>query len=363
MSNRCWCDVDPTAFQHNIAQLKKAAQNKPLIAVVKAYAYGHWAREAVKHMPGADRFAVATINEAMELLDHLQKPVLILSPLTENEDVVAAVANGLEMNIGSSESLQTAIRVARSLQQKAVVHMELDTGMSRTGFDPEEFPGALARVIDARELELVGVFTHFQSGCDREAVFEQMHIFHKLTESLPRGVVRHAASTSALLAFPETHLDAVRPGLGVYGALPEPDCSVDLSLKPALSLKARVVQIRQLRRGSSVSYGARFVAGKKTRVAVLGVGYADGFPPVLANRGRVLINGKPRRVLGAVCMDAIMVDASEKPLPQVGDVAVIIGRDGDQRITAEQLAQQAGTTPYDILTGIGRRAKRIYRTS
>jgi len=362
MSNRCWCDVLSESFDSNLRALRTASSGKPVLAVVKADAYGHWAKQAVRHMSEAWGFAVATVNEAVDLVDQVgDRPLVILSPLSAHEDAVEAIAQGIRINVGSAESLDVALRVAHSLGKCALVHMEIDTGLSRTGFTPEEALPALEALISVPLIQLEAVFTHFLSGSDSDSVHEQLRLFNLVTAKVPRNVLRHSASSSALLSFPETHMDLVRPGIAVYGVPPEPSCAGTLSLEPSLSLMARVVQVKEVAPGRGVSYGARFIAGSRTRTATLGVGYADGYPPSLANRGQVLIHGVRRRVLGSVCMDAIMVDASAEPRPQVGDIATIIGPDGPDEITALEIAEAAGTIPYDILTGIGRRVKRIYR--
>ncbi|MEO0140548.1 MAG: alanine racemase [candidate division WOR-3 bacterium] len=362
MADRCWCDVDPEAFGHNLRQIRKLVLGRKIIAVVKADAYGHWVREAIKRMDEADMFAVATVNEALQVLDYgIKKPLLILYPVPDEEGATEAIAKGALLTIGSWESLEAAIASARNLGKIARVHMEIDTGMGRTGFLPDEVPEALEKVAAHPELLLEGVFTHFSKGADEEMTQAQLERFLSATRGLPPGVLRHAASSPALMRFPETHLDGVRPGIAIYGCPPDRSYTKALALMPALSLRSRVIQVKEMPPGHGVSYRALYVPGKPKRIAVVGVGYEDGYPPVLANIGQVIIRGKRRRVRGVVCMDSIMVDASEEPLPQVGDVATIIGRDGDEEITALDLAEQAGTIPYDILTGIGRRVKRIYR--
>jgi len=364
MPDRCWCDVDPEAFGHNLRQIRRLVGSRKIIAVVKADAYGHWVKEAIKHMDEADVFAVATVNEALQVLNYgIKKPLLILYPVPDEEGAREALAAGAILSVGSPESLAAAVSAARSLNTRARVHIEVDTGMGRTGFLPDEFPSALERVGSCPELSLEGVFTHFSKGSDEDMTMAQLGRFLALTKNLPPGVIRHVASSPALIRFPETRLDGVRPGIAIYGCPPDRSFASALDLRPALAFRSRVIQVKEIPPGHGVSYRALFVPGKKARIAVVGVGYEDGFPPVLANIGQLIIRGKRRRIRGVVCMDSVMVDASEEPLPQVGDVATIIGRDGDEEITALELAEQAGTIPYDILTGIGRRVKRVYRRS
>ena len=363
MPNRCWCDINPDAFGHNLLQIRKLVGSRKIIAVIKADAYGHWVKEAVKRMDEADAFAVATVNEALQVLSYgVKKPLLILYPIPDEEGAREALAAGAILSISSPESLAAARSAAKALNKRARVHMEIDTGMGRTGFLPDEFPSALEEVLSCPELLLEGVFTHFSKGSDEDATMAQMETFLALTKTLPPGVLRHAASSPALIRFPQTRLDGVRPGIALYGCPPDPSYAGEFDFTPALALRARVIQVKEIPPGHGVSYRSLFVPGKRRRIAVVGVGYEDGFPPALANRGQVIIRGKRRRIRGVVCMDSVMVDASEEPLPQVGDVATIIGKDGDEEITALELAEQAGTIPYDILTGIGRRVKRIYRT-
>ncbi|MGB9590127.1 MAG: alanine racemase, partial [Candidatus Hydrothermia bacterium] len=312
MFDRCWCDVDPGALSHNLRQIRGLVGERKIIAVVKADAYGHWVREAIKHMPEADIFAVATVNEAIQLFDYgLTRPLLVLYPIPDVEGTLAVLERGARITVGSPESLSAAISAARRLGKRAIVHLDIDTGMGRTGFLPDEAPSVLERILSCPELMLEGVFTHLSKGFDRAMTMAQLDAFMAATKNLPVGVMRHMASSPALMRFPETHLDGVRPGIAIYGSYPDRSSIGTLELRPALALRSRVIQLKEIPPGHGVSYRALFVPGKKTRIAVVGVGYADGFPPNLANAGQIIIRGKRRRIRGVVCMDSLMVDASE----------------------------------------------------
>ncbi len=352
MRARCWCPVSARALRSNLLKIKEKTGRR-VIAVVKADAYGHWARQAVKALAEADYFAVATINEALEIYPEVDKPILILYPLCSLEETLEAARRGIRLNVGSWESLRLAKEAAKILGAPVPVHVEFDTGLGRTGFLPQE----ASRVAEeARSLDVEGVFTHFYDSCNRGAVLEQLEKFREATKHFP-GALKHAASSGAILTAPESWLDAVRPGITLYGELPCPELRDTLGLEPALSFKARVIQVKELPPGHGVSYGPLYRTGKPQRVAVVAVGYEDGFPPNLSNRWFVLIKGVRRPILGAVAMDAVMVDASGEPPVRVGDVATVIG-DG---VRARDIALASGTSVYDVLTSIGRRAIRVYR--
>jgi alanine racemase len=324
-----------------------------LIAVVKANGYGHGAvpvaRAAIRG--GATWLAVATLEEARELtgLVHAER-ILVMGGMLPDQ-APAATVSGFSIAVSSHE-------FARALgdgEEVVPVHLKIDTGMGRFGASPDD-AAALAKLInDSAGLRLAGTWTHFASaGTDEAMTRNQYERFLRAIESL--GVdpgLRHASNSAAALRYPEMALDAVRAGIALYGC-EWPGAS------PVLSLRSVVTHVKTVASGHSVGYGATWVAAAPARVATVAIGYADGIFRARGNRGHVLIRGQQAPLIGAVSMDAITIDVTGVPDVGVGDVVTIIGADGDERVTSEQLAEWSNTISYEVLTAIGPRVKRRY---
>ncbi|MCS6923044.1 MAG: alanine racemase [Fimbriimonadales bacterium] len=366
-----WLEVDESALQHN-AQVIAAhiGAECTLWAVVKADAYGHGAVGVARALlqAGVSHFVVASLSEAIELREALAGQafrVMTLYPPVCPEEWRAAAEYAVEGVIDSLAGYQQACAVAQSLGRSLPVHLEIDTGMSRLGLTPEQL-GAFLEVFRAdAPLRWQSVFTHFAcADSDAEFTREQLRLFLQCVEVLRgRGLPPtplHAAASAGLLTVPESRLDAVRIGLLLYGIAPSgigahPLCQ---QLRPALRWRARVISVRAIPKGQGVSYGARWRAERPTRVATLGVGYADGYPIGLTNRARIALHGRLVPQIGRVCMDMLMVDATDLPEVRVGDVATLIGSDGKAQVRVETLAQLLHTTPHELTTRLGSRAKR-----
>jgi alanine racemase len=333
-----------------LAHLPKGTR---LMAVVKANGYGHGAvpvaRAAIRG--GATWLAVATLEEARELtgLVHAER-ILVMGGMVPDQ-APAATVSGFSIGVSSAD-------FARALgdgEEVVPVHLKIDTGMGRFGASLDD-AAALARLInDSSGLRLAGTWTHFASaGTDEAMTRKQYERFLRAIESL--GVdpgLRHACNSAAALRYPEMSLDAVRAGIALYGC-EWPGAS------PALSLRSVVTHVKTVAAGHSVGYGATWVAAGPARVATVAIGYADGIFRARGNRGHVLVRGRPAPLIGAVSMDAITIDVTGVPDVAVGDVVTIIGADGDQRVTAEQVAEWSNTISYEVLTAIGPRVKRRY---
>lgn len=324
-----------------------------LMAVVKANGYGHGAvpvaRAALRG--GATWLAVATLEEARELtgLAHPER-ILVMGGIVPDQAPAAAVSG---FNIGVS-SLEGARALGES-DEVVPVHLKIDTGMGRFGAAREE-AASLAKLIYASPgLRLAGTWTHFASAGTDEAMTRTQ--FARFVESLATlGVepgMRHACNSAAALRFPEMALDAVRVGIALYG------CEWPGAM-PALALRSLVTHVKTVRAGTTVGYGATWAAPAKSVVATVAIGYADGVLRARGNRGHVLVRGRRAPVIGAVSMDAITIDVSSVPGVAVGDVVTVIGVDGEERITAEEVAEWSGTISYEVLTAIGPRVKRRY---
>lgn len=366
---RCWAQVDVDALRHNFHMVRRCAQGAAVMAVVKADAYGHGAAAVAPLLEreGADAFAVACLAEALALRRAgVTKPILILGH-TDAENAALLAEHGIRQTVFS-------LPYARALSQAAVragaavrIHLKVDTGMGRIGFAAEG--GADADMAEACALPgLVpeGIFTHFAAAdsalpADREYTRRQYALLCGAAERLKaRGVcfaVRHCCNSAGAFAWPAFHLELVRPGIILYGEQPSDEVTLP-GLRPALCLCARVSQVKTLRPGDAVSYGCTFRAAGPVRAATLTAGYADGYPRALSGLGTVSLHGRPARVLGRVCMDQIIVDATEIPQTQPGDTAILFG--GGAADSTADAARLTGTISYEVLCGIGRRVPRVY---
>ena len=333
-----------------LAHLPKGTR---LMAVVKANGYGHGAVPAARAAirGGATWLAVATLDEARELtgLAHAER-ILVMGGLVPDQ-APAATVSGFSIAVSSPG-------FARALgdgEEVVPVHLKIDTGMGRFGVSPDDAQSLAKLINDSAGLRLAGTWTHFASaGNDEKMTRAQYERFLRAMESL--GVdpgLRHACNSAAALRYPEMALDAVRAGIALYGC-EWPGAS------PALSLRSVVTHVKTVAAGHSVGYGATWVAGAPARVATVAIGYADGISRARGNRGHVLVRGQEAPLIGAVSMDAITIDVTGVSDVVVGDVVTIIGADGDQRVTAEQVADWSNTISYEVLTAIGSRVKRRY---
>lgn len=350
-------------FRHNIRLLKGLlAPQVKLMAVVKADAYGHglipMARAAA--MAGADYLGLAIAEEGVALrLAGLDLPMLVFGALNQ-EGMLAAARNGLIITVFTPSDIlkaqQAAIQAGRTLE----IHIKIDTGMARIGLRTLEELQSVLKVIDTcPQLQLTGVFTHFADAQNADQSYTQLQLDHfkSLLQYLPADLLAHAAASAALLMRKDTHFGMVRSGIALYGYPPTP---VNPGFKPCLRFVAEVTYVKQISAGESVSYGCTYHAREPITVATLAVGYADGYPRALSNKGRVLIRNHSCPVIGRVCMDQLMVDATGVPGVQAGDQAVLIGVQGDDFVGADELAQAIDTIPYEILLLPSPRVPKVY---
>lgn len=364
---RCWAEINLTALTRNAAFCRSRA-GCPIIAVVKADAYGHGVTEIARALaPHAGAFGVANIREALllrEILPDPAVPILILSPATPVE-IPAIVAAGICASVSTPEEVSAFNAEAARAKRRALLHAVVDTGMGRIGSTPKTFPALIESIKIHPHSLLSGIYTHFPSA-DEEADFTtgQIGEFARLVESLdlPENCAIHMANSAGLLEFQERmpFVTMARPGLALYGISPI-ESHAD-KLNPILEWKTRVALVRDVSAGTSISYGRTFVAGKPMRVATLAIGYGDGYPRHLSGKSAfVLIAGRRCPVLGRVTMDQIVVDISlVDEAVNCGDEAVLAGSQGAEKITISELARKAGTIPYEVLTGITNRVERIY---
>jgi alanine racemase len=360
-----WVEVDAQAIQANIRSLRRPLDPRVrFMAVVKAEAYGHGALGVATSAlgAGADCFGVATPYEGQLLrAAKIDSPIIILSP-TLPVQAPAIVENRLVPSITSLETARAIAQLAPA-GDPVPVHVKVNTGMNRSGVEREdavEFLRAL-RAVDGIEIE--GIFSHFYGADDpdRAPAYAQFEKFDALLRELRtlglRPPIAHISNSAAIIDMPEMSLDMVRAGLAIYGMYPSDFVSRRIKLAPALVWKSRVVETRRIEAGEPVSYSATWIAERSTTVALMPVGYADGFRRALSNRGEVLIRGRRCRVAGRVCMDLTVLDCGDEPV-EIGDEIVLIGRQGDDEISAERMAETLGTNNYEVTTQITYRVSR-----
>ncbi len=358
-SPRSIISVDLAAVRQNVAFLR--SRLKPgvrLLAAVKADAYGHGivqvARAVVRS--GADGVAVATAEEAVTLRDAgLSSPILVMGPLYSLDQCVEMAHRRVEFSV-ISETMAGMILSLRGTGVRAGVHIKIDSGMNRQGLRPDEAPSFLESIRDVDELELVGVMTHFACAAeDPDTVDFQLQRFLPVVDLVkkqwPRALA-HGANSAATMRSPGSHLDMVRCGAAVYGLSPGQGDAIAEGLRPALSWRSQVVVVKRVPAGEGVGYGHAFRPERPTDVALVPVGYADGLFRVLSCRSQVLINGRRYPLAGRISMDSFAVDVGIDGSVRPGDTATLIGSDGNERITAEDLAGWAGTINYEITCDI-----------
>ena len=355
-------EVDLEAIRHNVRWLRPPGAE--LMAVVKADAYGHGdvpvARAALE--AGASWLGVALVEEGLALREAgIAGRILVLSEIPRGAEAEALRAD-LTPTVYSAEGVEALARASAAAGRQVGVHVKLDTGMHRVGLWPPEDAVELCRLVLARGLALEGLWTHFASAeSDERTTRGQLERFLRAVRAVREAGLRprllHAANSAATIRFPETHLDLVRPGAAIYGLAAGPGLAE--GLRPAMTLRSRVSFVKRLGAGEPLSYGHRYRLERDAWIATVPVGYADGYPRSLSNRAEVLIRGRRHRVAGTVTMDQLLVDCGEHRVAP-GDEVVLLGAQGEERITAEELAEHAGTIGYEIATAISARVPREY---
>ncbi|HHY34760.1 MAG TPA: alanine racemase [Firmicutes bacterium] len=365
-----WAEIDLDNFCENIKAVASiTSPSSGLLAVIKADGYGCGAVAcalAALTVPAVKGLAVATPEEALELRDvGVPGMILVLGPSTP-EAISELVKRDISVTITDIRGAQAMERAGLDAARKSRLHLKVDTGMSRLGFRPgREIDEALAILSRSSAIQLEGVYTHFAAADeDEEYTRAQWALYRDALNQLQAAGLqpryRHVANSAAILWLPESHLDLVRPGIMLFGSFPGQKVPKKIQLKPVMSLKSRVAYMKRVPAGTNVGYGRAYTASEDTAIATVPIGYADGYPRHLSNIAPVIIGGKKHRLAGRVCMDQIMVDTGQTSC-QPGDEVILIGEDGSERITVDEIASLAGTIPHEILTRIGKRVPRTYR--
>ncbi len=370
--SRVYAEIDMDAIAENFRVMHERISPKTkMVAVIKTDGYGHGAVPIARMIQPEDYiwgFAVATMTEAMILRkNQITKPVLILGYTFEEdyEDLIRYEIRPVVFKLDMAKELsQAAVQLKKTLS----IHIGLDTGMSRIGFsDTEESIKTIREIASLPGIKIEGMFTHFAKADELDKApanrqFERyMHFAHRLEEAGVAISLKHVSNSAALMELADMNLDLVRAGISIYGIYPSAEVSRDsMKLTPAMSLHSRIVYIKEIETGTQISYGGTFTAPHPMRIATIPVGYGDGYPRMLSNKGYVLIHEKRARILGRICMDQFMVDVTDIPEAQELDEVILVGRQGNEEITVDELGDLCGRFSYEFICDIGKRVPRIY---
>jgi alanine racemase len=368
-TDRAWVEINLDHVGHNIRSLKKIiGPNVKLLPLLKANAYGCGistiGKTALEN--GADWLGVELVDEALELRRaSITAPILILGPVAPWQ-AESIVNNDLRVTVRDEETLIAISSHASTFPKMMPIHVELDTGLHRLGFQEEEALSFIQRILQTPHIALEGVWTHFASSDDRESNLTRIQFakyssfIEMLKESGVEVPIQHAANSAALIQYPEMRLNMSRCGETVYGLLPNRDLAQYLELKPAVEWKTRLIWIQPVPKGVSVGYGQAWFADRDSRIGTISLGYADGYRRSLSNRAHVLVRGQSAPVIGKLSMQMTMIDLTDIPDAMINDEIVVIGCQGDNCVTAYDLAEWAGTGEFEILVNISARLPRYY---
>ncbi len=370
--SRVHAEIDLDAILHNMEAMHQCvSEHTRLMAVIKADGYGHGAveiAEAIDGLPYVFGYAVATVEEGLILRNHgIEKPILILGYVFPEQyhDMIRA---RIRPTVFTSDMAERLSVMAGRLEVECPIHFAVDTGMSRIGYQAtEEAAEEMAQIASLPHIVVEGIFTHFARAdeADKTSTYRQLDLFRQMIGMLKeRGVtipIHHCANSAAIVDLPETNMDLVRAGITMYGLWPSPEVDKSrIDLKPALSLVTHVAYVKELPAGREISYGGTYTTTKRQRIATIPVGYADGYARGLSNRADVLIHGKRAPICGRVCMDQFMVDVTDIPQTATGDKVTLIGKDGEEQITMEELGALSDRFNYEFVCDLGKRIPRVY---
>lgn len=370
--SRVYARVDLDAIAYNMDQMKKNLNpNTEIMAVIKADGYGHGAiqiaqmLEQIHYVWG---YAVATLDEAIVLKNAgMKKPVLVLGCVFPDQ-YMEMLKHDIRMNIYTEEMAEAISQMAKREGMTAHMHIKLDTGMGRLGFDiNEQSVDIITRISNMENVNMEGIFTHFAKADEKDKSFteKQMKDFSWMQQKLKENNVsfryEHCSNSAAIIDMCGTSLDLVRAGISTYGLYPSEEVNKEyVKLKPAMALKSHVAFVKEIEVGTPISYGGTFVADKRMTIATIPVGYADGYPRNLSNVGYVLIRGKKASIIGRICMDQFMVDVTDIEGVSFGDKVTLIGKDGNESISVEELGELSGRFNYEFICDLGKRIPRVY---
>lgn len=372
--SRVWAEVDLDAFHENLLSMKECLDEKTsIVGVVKTDGYGHGAVPLAREMEQVDfvtGYAVATAEEAAILKKAgMEKPVMVLG-YTFPADYEDMIREEIRATVFTGQMLADMSREALRMGKKMIVHIAVDTGMSRIGIrTDDEGLSFVKKVLETPGIEVEGIFTHFATAdeTDKKKTYAQLADFKAFAERIEKELgfrvpICHCSNSAGILDIKEANMDVVRAGVILYGLWPSPEVNRErAALKPVLSLYSRIVYVKDLEAGREISYGGTYTTEKPMRVATVPVGYGDGYPRMLSNRADVLICGRRAPILGRVCMDQFMVDVTDIPEAETGSLVTLVGHDGTEEITMEELGEISGRFNYELACCLGKRIPRVYK--
>ncbi len=369
---RVQANVDLGAIRHNLLEIrKKVSSDTKIMAIIKADAYGHGAvplAKAIGESSSVDAYGVAIIEEAVELREAgITIPILILG-FTPKEQYDLVVDYDIAQTVFQYDMAAALSEEAKRQGKTAKIHIKLDTGMTRIGYsDKKESIEEIKRIAELPNLMIEGLFSHFACAdeTDKTSANKQLQRymdFNRLLEEEKIFIpVKHIANSAGIIEFPEANYNMVRCGIATYGIYPSDEVNqADIKLIPAMELKSHVIYVKDVEAGVGVSYGATYVTNKKTRIATIPVGYADGYSRNLSNQGKVIIHGQYAPIIGRICMDQFMVDVTDIKDVKQGDIVTLLGRDGEAYISAEELSEWSHSFAYELVCNVGKRIPRVY---
>ena len=367
-----FCFIDHQALRRNLQQIRQRVGSQvKILSMVKANAYGHGAAVVARTLAdaGSDAFGVATLEEGIELRQAgIKEPILVVAGVYETQ-LADFFTHGLTPVVHDLRRLSDLEKAVGGQGATLDVHVKVDTGMGRLGLVAAECENWIGALKDLNAIKIAGVFSHFSHAESVEGDYtqRQLAIFKQVAERLRAENIRpslvHFANSAATITLPAAYFDMVRPGIMLYGVYPSPAMTSQISLKPVLAWKTKILQLKKVPCGTSISYGQTFITQRESLIATLPVGYADGYPRLLSNCGEVLVGGQRAKVAGRVCMDLTMIDVTDIRNVQQGDEVVLLGRQGAAEISADEMAVWTNTISYEILTSIGARVPRIHLNS
>lgn len=365
-----WAEINLNNLIYNIDQIKKKSGNSEIIGVVKANAYGHGAVEISKVLlnHGINRLAVANIVEAIELRENEIKAPIMLLGISEDYAIDALLEYDIEPTISTYEFAMNLNNKANALNKTVNIHIAMDSGMGRIGFRKND--KGLEDIINISKLsnlKIESIFSHFSTADSKDKSYSlrQLEIYNTFLDKLQEAGVyinkKNLSNSAAIIDLPESHYDYVRPGIIQYGYYPSDEVDKNhFDIKHVLTWKTKIIHIKEVEENEYIGYGQTFKTSRKTVVATLPVGYADGYSRGLSNKGKVIINGQLAPIIGNVCMDQFMVDITDIENVHLGNEVILLGSDGNVKFDADDIAKLTNTISYEVLCLIGRRAPRIY---
>lgn len=366
-----WVEIDLDALTHNMRKIReKVGNDRRIAAVVKANAYGHGISGVAETLAenGADQFAVAVLNEALELRKLMpEKDILVLGNIPYGSEEISIAAK-LQHTVTSYKKAELLSEAAKKTGETARVHIKIDTGMTRLGFQMnEESISEILKISKLSNIEIEGIFTHFARADEfdkRWAELQYEKYCRFVAELEKRGLsihLHHVSNSAAIMEMPETYNDMVRPGIILYGIYPSDETDIEqIDIRPVMSWKARITHVKKITENRQVSYGGKYTAAKGSVIGTIAIGYADGFTRARSGKAEVIYKGCRIKVIGNICMDQCMIDLSDFPDAEVGDVVTLMGVDGGEAITADEIASGYNTIGYEVVCSVNRRVPRYY---